>query len=46
MGSVARDEEYAEFSEDHVDVAAAGCFVCVGSSALRSYGLQNPLCVE
>jgi hypothetical protein len=46
MGSVARDEKYAEFGEDHVDMAAAGCSVCVGSSALRFHDLQNPLCVE
>ena len=46
MGSVARDEKYAEFGEDHVDMAAAGCSVCVGSSALRFHDLQNPFCVE
>ena len=46
MGSVARDEKYAESSEDHVDMAAAGCSVCVGSSARRFHDLQNPFCVE
>jgi hypothetical protein len=46
MGGVTRDEEYAGFSENHVDVAAAGRFVCAGSIARWNHDLQNPVCVE